>query len=184
MAPTQLIQLSAINLRSTFPALRRRPRAVLLADCSLANVGGIATNLEVVTPQVVFLALVKLRCDPGGLSFVIIRLPSIRLIMVVQSGCTLGTPVTLFKVAGLDVTDEIFVGFLKATISILVVVFKVMSCNESGSRVLAQLDGGLCRRNVVFIQLDPTRGASVCVLDEIGRRVLINWLDGCSQREM
>ena len=64
MAPPQLVQLSAINLWSTFLALRRRPRTVLLANGSFTNVSRVTSDLKVVASQIVFLALVKLCSDP------------------------------------------------------------------------------------------------------------------------
>lgn len=84
----------------------------------------------------------------------------------------------------LDVANEIFVGFLQTAVSILVVVLKVMSRYEAWSRVLAQLHGGFCRRNAVLIQLDPNRRSFACVLNAIGRGILVHRLNGSSQREV
>jgi hypothetical protein len=71
--------------------------AKLFAYGSFDYVRCIASDLKVIAPQVIFLALVELCRNQGGITLVVEGLFGICLIVVINCGSTLRTLVTIVK---------------------------------------------------------------------------------------
>lgn len=83
VALAKLPKQPRVQARFARGALLRCHRAILLGDGGLANVCGVASDFEMVTPKVFLLVHVKLGGDLARISFEVIRAVGVASIVVV-----------------------------------------------------------------------------------------------------